>query len=203
MKIAVLKETAPGEKRVAATPETVKKFIALGAEIAVERGAGASSSIADADYEAAGATLADRAGAIKGADIVLAVQGPEPADLKGSKPGAWLAAILDPFGQRARVDAYAAAGIEAAEGKVDETLRRVRPAFDDGPIGLVDLAMLEQAAQMFESLAMSPQHEAAGGIPVQPMGERGRARHVVVIVAMVFLQQKISGLFSQVGNSLQ
>jgi NAD(P) transhydrogenase subunit alpha len=113
VKIAVLKETAPGEKRVAATPETVKKFIGLGAEIAVERGAGATSSIADADYEAAGATLADRAGATKDADIVLAVQGPDPASLTGANAGAWLAAILDPFGQRARIDAYAAAGIEA------------------------------------------------------------------------------------------
>ena len=113
MKIAVLKETAPGEKRVAATPETVKKFIALGAEVAVERGAGETSSIADADYQTAGATLADRTGAVAGADIILAVQGPDPASLTGARPGAWLAAILDPFGQRARVDAYAAAGIEA------------------------------------------------------------------------------------------
>ena len=113
MKIAVLKEAATGEKRVAATPETVKKFVALGADVAVERGAGAASSIADGDYESAGATLADRAGAVADADIVLAVQGPDPAGLAGAKPGAWLAAILNPFGERPRVDAYAAAGIEA------------------------------------------------------------------------------------------
>ena len=113
MKIAVLKETAAAEKRVAATPETVKKFVALGATVAVESGAGAPSSIVDADYEAAGATLADRAGTTAGADIVLAVQGPEPAELAGATPGAWLVAILNPFGERKRVDAYAAAGIEA------------------------------------------------------------------------------------------
>nr|WP_255587174.1 Re/Si-specific NAD(P)(+) transhydrogenase subunit alpha [Hephaestia mangrovi] len=113
VKIAVVKESAPGEKRVAATPETVKKFSALGAEIAVERGAGTASSVADGDYEAAGATVADRAGILKDADIILAAQGPDPASLAGAKQGAWLVAILNPFGERARIDAYAAAGIEA------------------------------------------------------------------------------------------
>ncbi|HEX7655803.1 MAG TPA: NAD(P)(+) transhydrogenase (Re/Si-specific) subunit alpha, partial [Sphingomonas sp.] len=113
MKIAVLKETATGERRVAATPETVKKFAALGAEVAIERGAGVTSSIADSDYTAAGATVDDRAATLKDADIILAVQGPEPASLANAKPGGWLAAILNPFGERARVDAYASAGIEA------------------------------------------------------------------------------------------
>ena len=56
-RIAVLKETAPGETRCAAIPETVKKFVGLGAEVAVERGAGEQASIADADFEAAGATV--------------------------------------------------------------------------------------------------------------------------------------------------
>lgn len=110
MKIAVLKEGASGERRVAATPETAKKFIALGAEVAVEAGAGGAASFADADYQAAGATVADRAATLAGAGIVLAVQGPDAADLPR---GAMLAAILNPFFDRARVDAYAAAGIEA------------------------------------------------------------------------------------------
>jgi NAD(P) transhydrogenase subunit alpha len=60
MKIAVVRETAPGETRVAASPETVKKFIGLGAEVAVESGAGQSASISDADFEAAGATVSPR-----------------------------------------------------------------------------------------------------------------------------------------------
>ncbi len=111
MRIAVLKETAKGETRVAATPETVKKFIALGASVAVEPGAGVSASISDADYAAAGAELVK--GAAKGADIVLGVQGPDPKLLKGANAGAWIVAGLDPFGQRARVDDYAAAGFEA------------------------------------------------------------------------------------------
>ena len=113
MKIAVLKEQAAGERRVAATPETVKKFIGLGASMAVEKGAGQTASISDADYEGAGATMASRDAVLKDADIVLGVQGPEPASLKGVKSGAWVAAALNPFGQRARVDDYAALGVEA------------------------------------------------------------------------------------------
>ncbi|GLT02278.1 NAD(P) transhydrogenase subunit alpha [Sphingobium jiangsuense] len=113
MKIAVIRELAPGERRVAATPETVKKFIALGASVSVEAGAGISASIADADYAAAGASVGDRAAALKDADIVLSVQGPAVDSLGGQKPGAWLVAGLNPFGERARVDAYAAAGLEA------------------------------------------------------------------------------------------
>jgi len=112
-KLAVLRETAAGETRVSATPETVKKFIALGAEVSVEAGAGVGASIADADYAAAGATVGKAAEVLKGADIVLGVQGPDPKALKGMATGAWIVAGLDPFGQRARVDAYAAAGVEA------------------------------------------------------------------------------------------
>ena len=113
VRIAVLAERADGETRVAISPETAKKFIALGAVVAVERGAGLKSSVADADYAAAGAEIGDAAAVVKGADIVLGVQGPDPALLAGAKAGAWIVAGLDPFGQRARVDAYAAAGVEA------------------------------------------------------------------------------------------
>lgn len=113
VKIAVLKEKAAGETRVAATAETVRKFIALGADVAVEAGAGLSAAIADADYAAAGARLGKAADILAGADIVLGVQGPDPKSLKGIAPGAWIIAGLDPFGQRARVDAYAKAGVEA------------------------------------------------------------------------------------------
>jgi len=113
VKIAVLAERAMGETRVSASPETVKKFSALGALVAVEAGAGLAASIADADYAAAGAQLGDAGAVVAGADIVLGVQGPDVALLAGAKPGAWIAAGLDPFGQRARVDAYAAAGFEA------------------------------------------------------------------------------------------
>jgi NAD(P) transhydrogenase subunit alpha len=113
VKIAVLKETAQGETRVSASPETVKKFIALGATISIEKGAGAGASIGDSDYETAGASVGSLASVLKGANIVLGVQGPDPKALTGMKSGAWLVAGLDPFGQRARVDAYAKAGVEA------------------------------------------------------------------------------------------
>ncbi|HEX8363656.1 MAG TPA: NAD(P) transhydrogenase subunit alpha [Allosphingosinicella sp.] len=113
MKIAVLKETAEGERRVAATPETAKKFIALGAEVAVEAGAGSSASIADADYAAAGAAVSGRAEALSGAVAVLGVQGQDANSLSGAAPGALVVAILDPFRQRERVDGYASAGLEA------------------------------------------------------------------------------------------
>ncbi|MDB5737820.1 MAG: transhydrogenase (Re/Si-specific) subunit alpha [Sphingomonas bacterium] len=118
MRIAVLREQAGGERRVAATPETVKKLTALGAEMVVESGAGLTASISDAAYAESGARVVDRAMALSGADAILAVQGPDPASLAGAKPGAWLVASLNPFGPtaeegRARVDAYAAAGIEA------------------------------------------------------------------------------------------
>ncbi|HET9628293.1 MAG TPA: NAD(P) transhydrogenase subunit alpha [Novosphingobium sp.] len=111
MRIAILRERAAGETRVAATPETVRKFIALGASLAVEPGAGASAAIADADYAAAGAELV--AEPTIGAGIVLGVQGPEADLLVGLAPGAWVVAGLDPFARRDRVDAYAAAGLEA------------------------------------------------------------------------------------------
>ncbi|MEC8036430.1 MAG: NAD(P) transhydrogenase subunit alpha [Pseudomonadota bacterium] len=117
MKIAIVREQADGERRVAATPETVKKFGALGADVAIEAGAGLHASIADADYAAAGATVADRAATVANADIILGVQGPAPDSLAGAKPGAWIVAGLNPFGAgddgRARIDAYAAAGYEA------------------------------------------------------------------------------------------
>jgi len=113
VRIAVVKESAAGEKRVSATPETVRKFAGLGAEIAVESGAGSSASIADADYEVAGAKVGIRAATLKDADIILGVQGPDPDSLKGAKQGAWIVAGMNPFGDRARVDAYAAAGFEA------------------------------------------------------------------------------------------
>jgi NAD(P) transhydrogenase subunit alpha len=111
VKIAVLKEAAEGERRVAAVPETVKKFTALGAQMAVEAGAGAGASIADGDYEAAGATVGPRSEVLAGADAVLGVQGPA-GNLTGLKPGALIVAALDPLRQRDRIEAYAAAGLD-------------------------------------------------------------------------------------------
>jgi len=113
VKIAILKEQPSGESRVAGSPETVKKFIALGASVAVEAGAGELASVADAQFAEAGASVGDRSATLAGADIILGVQGQDPATLIGATKGAWLVAGLNPFGERARVDAYAAAGFEA------------------------------------------------------------------------------------------
>ena len=112
MKIAILKEGG-AETRVAAIPETVKKFIALGASVAVEQGAGNTASIADAELEAAGATIAARAAVIADADIILAVSGPDPGSLKGAKPGALLIGALDPSRRIEEVRGYAEIGLQA------------------------------------------------------------------------------------------
>lgn len=113
MKIAVLRETADGERRVAATPETVKKLAGLGAMLAVEKGAGDSASIADAAFTDAGATVGDRKAVLKDADLILAVQGPDAAALAGAKSGAMLAGILAPYANRDRIAGYASAGLNA------------------------------------------------------------------------------------------
>ncbi len=113
MKIAILKETAAGETRVAASPETVKKFIGLGAIVAVEKGAGLPATISDAEYAAAGASMGTASATMKDADIILGVQGPDPKTLKGMAAGAWVVAGLDPFGNRSRIDEYAKLGVQA------------------------------------------------------------------------------------------
>jgi NAD(P) transhydrogenase subunit alpha len=113
MKIAVIKESAPGETRCAAIPETVKKFIGLGATVEVESGTGENAMIADADFEAAGAAVGSRTEALKGAGAILCVLGPDPASLAGAEKGALLTGALDPLGRRDAIDAYAKAGLEA------------------------------------------------------------------------------------------
>ena len=111
MRIAVLRETADAERRVAATPETVRKLIALGATVAVENGAGDGANIADGAYAEAGASLAGRETTIGGSDLILAVQGPDVSALPGAKVGAMLVAILSPFTRREAVATYAASGL--------------------------------------------------------------------------------------------
>src|SRR3954467_6922309 len=115
MRLAVLKERRDAETRVAATPETVKKLIALGLTVAVESGAGVAASISDDDFKAAGAEIAADANAtLSGAGIVLAVQMPE-ADVRAGIPkGALLVCIAGAFGEPDLVPSLAAAGIDTA-----------------------------------------------------------------------------------------
>src|SRR5882724_10082492 len=100
MKIAVLRERKAGELRVAATSDAVKKFIGLGAQVAVESGAGTGAAIADAAYAAAGATVADASTCTNGAAIILKVRAPEKEELMLMPEGALLIGMLDPHADR-------------------------------------------------------------------------------------------------------
>ncbi|HZY67675.1 MAG TPA: NAD(P)(+) transhydrogenase (Re/Si-specific) subunit alpha, partial [Devosia sp.] len=111
MKIAVVRERADEETRVAATPETVTKLIGLGTTVAVERGAGEAARFPDAEYEKAGAALMDAGELVRDADIVLTVRRPAAAILAGVKPGALVVGAMDPYGNEAEIDALARAGV--------------------------------------------------------------------------------------------
>ncbi len=114
MRIAVPTEHQGHETRVAVTPETVKRFRGLGAEVVVQSGAGATAGVTDAEYQAAGASLAASAtDAVAGADVVLAVRRPDAAALAGAKPGVALICIADPYGAEEAIDALAKAGVAA------------------------------------------------------------------------------------------
>jgi H+-translocating NAD(P) transhydrogenase subunit alpha len=114
MRIAVVRESDPAEPRVAATPDTVKKMKALGADVAVETAAGVKSGVLDADYEAMGATIAPSAAdAVKDADIVLKVRRPTPEEAAACKKGALVIAIMDPYGNEAALGALANTGVTA------------------------------------------------------------------------------------------
>jgi NAD(P) transhydrogenase subunit alpha len=114
MKLAVLKERRAGEARVAATPETAKKLTGLGLSVVVESGAGAGAKIADADYVAAGATIApDAAAALADADIVFTVRGPDAGEIAAMKKGTVLAALLAPHSEKDTAQKLAAQGITA------------------------------------------------------------------------------------------
>ena len=112
MKIAIVRERTEGETRVAATPETVMKFIALGASVAIEKGAGATARFPDADYKSAGAEIApSAAAALKGADIVLTVRRPEAGLLGDVAAGALVVGGMDPYGNEGQIAALARTGV--------------------------------------------------------------------------------------------
>ncbi|MBX9803035.1 MAG: Re/Si-specific NAD(P)(+) transhydrogenase subunit alpha [Caulobacteraceae bacterium] len=112
--IAVTRERRDGETRCAVTPETVKKFVSMGATVTVESGTGTGSSIPDADYVAAGATVAkDTKAVLSGADIVLKVRGPTAQETSALKPGAIVVALLDAYRDKETVTALAGANATA------------------------------------------------------------------------------------------
>ena len=110
--IAIPKERRADEARVAATPETTKKLKGLGLDVVVERDAGLGANYSDADYEAAGATVAPD-GVLKNADIVLKVRGPDDAEIAQLKRGAILVSLLAPATERGSIAKLAEAGVEA------------------------------------------------------------------------------------------
>ena len=112
MLIGVPAEAEPAETRVAATPEAVKKFVALGAEVAIERGAGLKAGVVDTDYSAAGAKLVGADEAL-GADVVLKVRRPTAAEFPKLKSGALVLAIMDPYGHGDAVEGLAKTGAAA------------------------------------------------------------------------------------------
>jgi NAD(P) transhydrogenase subunit alpha len=112
--IAVTRERHQGETRCAVTPETVKKFIGMGAAVSIEAGTGAGSSIPDADYAAAGATVKpDTRAVLDGADILLKVRGPTQQEITALKPGAVVVALLDAYREKDTVSALAKANATA------------------------------------------------------------------------------------------
>ncbi|HEX4297819.1 MAG TPA: Re/Si-specific NAD(P)(+) transhydrogenase subunit alpha [Devosia sp.] len=112
MKIAIVRERAEGETRVAATPETVTKLLGLGATVSIEAGAGAGARFPDVDYQKAGATVeASAQAALQGADIVLTVRRPQAAMLTGVNKGALVIGAMDPYGNEAEIDALGKAGV--------------------------------------------------------------------------------------------
>jgi len=114
MRIAVQAESDANESRVAATPETVKALTALGAEVAVEAGAGRKSAIPDEAYAEAGAVIAQGpAAAAAGADVLLRVRRPSAAEVAGVKPGAAVIAIMDPYEHIDALQSLAGAGVSA------------------------------------------------------------------------------------------
>ena len=165
VRIAIAAE-ADDEPRVAVSPETVKKLAGLGCTVAVETGAGARSRFSDADLKAAGAEIATSAAeAIKDADILMTVARPSTETIKGLKSGAIAIAMMDPFGDRAELDAMAATGATAFTMEFMPRISRAQ-SMDvlSSQANLAGYKAVVDAASMFEQ-AMPMMMTAAGTVP--------------------------------------
>jgi NAD(P) transhydrogenase subunit alpha len=110
MRIAVPKESRPGERLVAATPKTVGQLVALGYEVAVQEGAGAAATFSDDDYRTAGATVVPDAD-VWGSDVVVAVNAPSDAEIAAMRRGATLVSTMAPAQHPELVERLVAAGV--------------------------------------------------------------------------------------------
>jgi NAD(P) transhydrogenase subunit alpha len=124
MRIAVPKETAPGERRVALVPENVARLVKQGHQVRVERGAGAAAGFADGAYEAAGATTVDGAAALEGAEVIARVQRPDEREVEAAPPGALVIGLLSPYQSGHLLARLAERGVHAmAMERVPRTTR--------------------------------------------------------------------------------
>ena len=163
MKIAVAKEIDPSEPRVAASPDTVKKFKALGFDVAVEPGAGIKSGLLDTDFSAAGADVS--ADAAKDAEIVIKVKRPEASELGQYKRGALVIAIMDPYGNDAALKTIAEAGVAAFAMELMPRITRAQ-AMDvlSSQANLAGYRSVIEAAEAF-GRAFPMMMTAAGTVP--------------------------------------
>ncbi len=164
MIIGIPKERRPGERRVAASPDTVKRLVGQGHTVAVERGAGAGAAYPDDAYAAVGAQLGDARGAL-GAEIVLKVQRPTADELKAMKSGAVLVAMLAPLQHKDEVQAYAKAGVTAFAMELVPRITRAQ-AMDvlSSQANLAGYKAVLDAADHF-GRAMPMMMTAAGTVP--------------------------------------
>jgi len=163
MKIAVAREIDPSEPRVAASPDTVKKYKALGFDVAVEPGAGITSGLPDSEFTAAGAAVS--AEAVKDADVVIKVKRPEASELANYKRGALVVAIMDPYGHEAAIKAMADAGIVAFAMELMPRITRAQ-AMDvlSSQANLAGYRAVIEAAEAF-GRAFPMMMTAAGTVP--------------------------------------
>ena len=165
VKVAITAEGAD-EPRVAVSPETVKKFVALGCEVAVESGAGLRSRFSDDDLKSQGASIAQSAGAtISGADILLKVRRPSHDELSQLKSGAIVAAMIDPFGDRGELEAAAGNGATLFAMEFMPRISRAQ-SMDvlSSQANLAGYKAVVDAASMFQQ-ALPMMMTAAGTVP--------------------------------------
>ena len=164
MRLHVPKEADGGERRVGATPDTVKRLIGHGFDVSVEKGAGAGSRIPDQAFEDAGASLTTKTGA-KDADVVLKVRRPTAAEAKGYKRGAVVLAIMDPYGNLSAVKPLADAGVTAFSMELMPRITRAQ-TMDvlSSQANLAGYQAVIDAASQFDR-AMPMMMTAAGTVP--------------------------------------
>src|ERR1700754_4849794 len=163
MKIAVAKEVDPSEPRVAISPDTIKKFKAIGAEVAIEPGAGVKSGLPDSEFTAVGATVS--ADAAKDADIIIKVKRPEASELGNYKRGALVIAIMDPYGNEAALKTIADSG--GAAFAMELMPRITRPQVMDVLSSQANLAGYRAVIEAAEAFgrAFPMMMTAAGTVP--------------------------------------